>query len=85
MANSIEVKEMIVKREIFEVWNAIDSGQGFTSIDELSHAMNISPATIYNYIKNNTLPTPSKIGGRRLFVNSKLKKILAELTGEEAT
>jgi len=76
---------MTVKREIFEVWDATSIGKGFTSIDELSRAMNISPATIYNYIKNKTLPLPSKIGGRRLFVNSKLKKHLAELTGEETS
>lgn len=73
---------MKVKREISEIWDAIYIGQGFTSIDELSRAMNISPATIYNYINNEILPSPIKIGGRRLFVNAKLGKHLAELTGE---
>ncbi len=76
---------MTVRRQISEVWDAIYTGQGFTSIDELSRAMNISPATIYNYINNETLPSPIKIGGRRLFVNGKLEKYLAELTGEGAS
>ena len=73
---------MAVRRKITEIWDAINIGQGFTSIDELSRAMNISPATIYNYISNETLPTPIKIGGRRLFVNAKLERHLAGLTEE---
>jgi len=76
---------MTVKRKISEVWDAINIGQGFTSIDELSRAMNISPATIYNYINNETLPSPIKIGGRRLFVNTKLEQYLARLTEEGAS
>ena len=68
---------MTVRRKITEIWDAINIGQGFTSIDELSRAMNISPATIYNYINNETLPSPIKLGGRRLFVNAKLEKHLA--------
>ena len=76
---------MTVKREISEVWDAINIGQGFTSIHELSRAMNISPATIYNYINNETLPSPIKIGGRRLFVNAKLEQHLAGLTEEGAS
>jgi predicted DNA-binding transcriptional regulator AlpA len=73
---------MTVRRKITEIWDAINIGQGFTSIDELSRAMNISPATIYNYINNQTLPTPIKIGGRRLFVNAKLERHLAGLAEE---
>lgn len=76
---------MTVRRKITEIWHAINIGQGFTSIDELSRAMNISPATIYNYIKNETLPSPIKLGGRRLFVNAKLEKHLAGLTEEGAS
>ena len=76
---------MPVKRDTSEIWGAIGSGHGFTSIDELSRAMNISPATIYNYINNETLPTPIKIGGRRLFVSAKLKQHLAGLTEEGAS
>jgi len=76
---------MPVKRDTSEIWGAIGSCHGFTSIDELSRAMNISPATIYNYINNETLPTPIKIGGRRLFVNAKLKQHLAGLTEEGAS
>ena len=76
---------MTVRRKITEIWDAINIGQGFTSIDELSRAMNISPATIYNYISNETLPTPIKIGGRRLFVNSKLAQRLAGLIEEGAS
>jgi len=71
---------MTVRRKITEIWDAINIGQGFTSIDELSRAMNISPATIY--INNQTLPTPIKIGGRRLFVNAKLERHLAGLAEE---
>jgi len=81
----LEDYQMTVKREISEVWDAINIGQGFTSIDELSRAMNISPATIYNYINNETLPSPIKIGGRRLFVNTKLEQYLARLTEEGAS
>lgn len=73
---------MPAKRDTSEIWGAIGSGHGFTSIDELSRAMNISPATIYNYINNQTLPAPIKIGGRRLFVNAKLERHLAGLTEE---
>jgi DeoR/GlpR family transcriptional regulator of sugar metabolism len=51
---------MTVRRKITEIWDAINIGQGFTSIDELSRAMNISPATIYNYINNETLPIAHK-------------------------
>jgi predicted DNA-binding transcriptional regulator AlpA len=76
---------MTVRRKITEIWDAINIGQGFTSIDELSRAMNISPATIYNYINNETLPSPIKIGGRRLFVNAKLEQHLAELTEQSAS
>ena len=81
----LEDYQMTVKRKISEVWDAINIGQGFTSIDELSRAMNISPATIYNYINNETLPSPIKIGGRRLFVNTKLEQYLARLTEEGAS
>ena len=76
---------MTVRRKITEIWDAINIWQGFTSIDELSRAMNISPATTYNYISNETLPTPIKIGGRRLFVNSKLAQHLAGLIEEGAS
>ena len=81
----LEDYQMTVKRKISEVWDAINIGQGFTSIDELSRAMNISPATIYSYINNETLPSPIKIGGRRLFVNTKLEQYLARLTEEGAS
>jgi len=76
---------MATRRETVEIWNAIESAQGFTSINEMCRAMNISPATVYNYINNKTLPSPTRIGGRRLFANSKLKKHLAELTEEAAS
>ncbi len=75
---------MGVRREVTEIWDAIDTGQGFTSVDELCRAINVSPATAYNYINNETLPSPIKIGGRRLFVNAKLKQHLAGLTEEGA-
>ena len=70
---------MSIKREVNQIWDSIHSGQGFTSIDELCRAMNISSATTYNYIGKETIPSPIKIGGRRLFVNSRLKKYLEQL------
>ena len=76
---------MGVRREVTEIWDAIDTGQGFTSVDELCRAINVSPATAYNCINNETLPSPIKIGGRRLFVNAKLKQHLAGLTEEGAS
>ena len=75
---------MSVKRDINEIWDAIDYGHGFTSVDELCRAMNISSATAYNYIGKETIPSPIKIGGRRLFINSRLKEYLEQLKEQSA-
>ena len=75
---------MTVKKEVNEIWDAIDTGQGFTSVDELCRAMNFSEATAYRYIKDQTLPSPVKIGGRTFFVTQKLKDYMEQLTEASA-
>ncbi len=57
----------------------IKSGEGFTSIEELSEYHGICNATVYNWIARGTIPRPIKIGGRiKGFKNSDLLEMEME-------
>ena len=58
--------------EIQSISERIQSGQGFTSIKELSKYHGVCAATIYNWLNKGTLPAPIKIGGLVRFKNADL-------------
>ena len=66
--------------ELDRIRRSIRSGEGYSSIQDVSRYFSISIATVYNWMNGGVIPRAYKIGGKRRFKNSEL--LNAETTYE---
>lgn len=60
--------------ELDHIRKSIRSGEGYSSIKDVSRYFSISIATVYNWMNGGVIPRAYNIAGRRRFKNSELLK-----------